>query len=77
MRTRRIRVDRILLPKPVPAGMNHLVLSSLTYMYRATNEDTTPIVVQREGPHYRIVDGRHRWMASVVAGRRRVLATIQ
>jgi SH3-like domain-containing protein len=73
---KRIRVDRCLIPPNVAAGMNPLVVMSLTYMYRATDEDAPPITVRREGRHWRIVDGRHRWVASVMAGRRRVLAEV-
>lgn len=74
---RRIRVDQILLPKPVPAGLNAYVLMSLAYLFRATSEDVEPITVAREGRLYRVVDGRHRYLASVIAGRSRVLAEIE
>jgi hypothetical protein len=74
---KRIRVDRILLPPNVAAGMNPLVVMSLAYMYRSSNEDAPPITVTREGRNYRITDGRHRYLASVIAGRRRVLATVE
>lgn len=74
---KRIRVDRILVPPNLPAGMNPLVVMSLTYLYRSTTEDAPPIVVRREGRNYRITDGRHRFMASVIAGRRRVLAVVE
>jgi hypothetical protein len=57
--------------------MNPLVVMSLTYMYRSTTEDAPPITVKREGKHYRILDGRHRYIASVIAGRRRVLANVE
>lgn len=74
---KRIRVDRIIVSEPVPAGMSPLVVMSLAYMYRSTTEDADPITVTREGPHYRVADGRHRYLASVIAGRRRILATIE
>lgn len=57
--------------------MNPLVLMSLAHLYRGSNEDVEPIRVSREGHHYRIVDGRHRAIASLIAGRRRVLAVIE
>jgi hypothetical protein len=75
--TKRIRVDRILLPEPVSAGMNFVVLGSMAHHYRSTTDDLDPIMVTREGKHYRITDGRHRWLASVIAGRRRVLTTVE
>ena len=74
---KRIRVDRLLVPPNLPAGMNVLVVMSLVYMYRSTTEDAPPITVRREGRNYRITDGRHRYMASVIAGRRRVLAYVE
>jgi hypothetical protein len=83
MPTRRIRVDRILLPEPVPAGLNPLVLMALTHHYKATTDDLDPIQVTRDGRDargkrlYRITDGRHRWVASLAAGRRRVFATLE
>ena len=74
---KRIRVDRILVPPNVAAGMNPLVVMSLTYMYRSGNQDAPPITVAREGRNYRIIDGRHRFIASIIAGRRRVLAEVE
>lgn len=72
-----VRLDSLLYPDPVPAGMNPLVLMSLTYLFRGTNEDVEPITVQREGESYfRIVDGRHRANAAMVAGRKTVLARV-
>ena len=75
--TKRIRVDRCLVVPNIPAGMNPLVVMSLVYMYRSTTEDAPPITVRREGEHWRIIDGRHRFIASVIAGRRRVLARVE
>ena len=77
--TRRLRIDRLLLLPNIPSGMNPLVLMSLVYMYRSTDHDAEPITVTpTEYPGvYRIKDGRHRFMASVIAGRRRVLAVIE
>lgn len=70
-----VRLDRLLYPDPVAAGMNYLVIASLVHLYRSSNEDAPPITVQQEGSGYwRIVDGRHRSVASMVAGRKTVLA---
>ena len=74
---KRIKLNKILVPTPVSAGMNPLVLMSLVYMYRSTTEDAEPIVLRKEGRYYRITDGRHRFMASVIAGRRRILAKVE
>lgn len=72
-----VPLDRLLFPEPVTAGMNPFVLMSLAYLYRAGNEHTTPIRVTRCGDLYRITDGRHRAVASMIAGRKTVLAKIK
>lgn len=77
MKTKRVRLDKIMVSKPVPSGMNPLVVMSLTHKFRATNEDVEPILLRKEGRWYRITDGRHRYVASLIAGRRRVLARIE
>lgn len=73
----RIRIERLLFPPNVPAGMNPYVLMSLAYQFRATNEDFEPILVTREGDYWRIRDGRHRVTASILAGRSDILAVEQ
>lgn len=70
----RIRVERLLFKPNAPAGMNPLVLMSLVYMLRSSTKDPEPIVVRAEGENYRILDGRHRAMAAIIAGRQNVLA---
>lgn len=74
-----IRLDHLLYPDPVAAGMNYLVIASLALMYRSSNEHAEPITISRdEGSGYwRIVDGRHRSVASMVAGRKTVKARVQ
>lgn len=74
-----LRVDRLLFPEPVAAGMNPYVLFSLTHIYRSTNEDVEPIQVRTYGLGglYTITDGRHRSVASMIAGRKTVLADIE
>lgn len=71
-----IPLDLLLFPEPVAAGMNPLVVMSLAYLYRATNEHVEPITVTPHGGHYRITDGRHRAVASMIAGRKTVLAKV-
>lgn len=73
----KIKLERILMPEPVAAGMNPLVLMSLVYMLRSTTEHPPPVLVDREGKYFRIVDGRHRLLAHHIAGRRIVRATIR
>jgi hypothetical protein len=71
-----IPLDRLLFPEPVTAGMNPFVLLSLAYLYRTSNEDVAPILVYQQGDLYWITDGRHRAVASMIAGRKTVLATV-
>lgn len=69
MTARRIPVSSLLMLDNIPAGMNPLVLMSLAYMFRSTTQDAAPILVRPEGDLYRVLDGRHRAVASVIAGR--------
>ena len=41
------------------------------------NEHTTPITVRPRGDVYELIDGRHRAVASMMAGRKQVLAEVQ
>jgi hypothetical protein len=75
--TELISLDRILYPDPVAAGMDIYTLASLTKWYRCANDHTTPITVTTEGDYYRLNDGRHRAVASMMAGRKQVLAEVQ
>jgi hypothetical protein len=71
----RVRLEELLFPPPVPAGMNPLVLMSLAYAMRTSHLPVgDPIQVARENGLWRIVEGRHRAVASMVAGRDWVLA---
>ena len=70
-----VPLEALLVKQPVPAGMNLDVIRSLVPLYRGTTEDTTPIVVRREAAGWRVMDGRHRFIASLIAGRASVLAT--
>jgi hypothetical protein len=73
----RVPLDRLLLKPNVSAGVSPWVLLSLAHMYRSTDGDAPPITVRPEGDHYRVLDGRHRFLASVIAGRPTVLATLE
>jgi hypothetical protein len=72
-----IDLDRILYPEPVCSGMDLETLVILSRYYRRQNEHTTPIQVRAEGDYYRLTDGRHRTTASMMAGRKQVLAEVQ
>lgn len=73
-------IRNILMPSTPTAGMNFLVLGSLAYLYRSTDEDADePVLLKYEDNHnaYRITDGRHRVFASVIAGRKTVWAKVE
>jgi hypothetical protein len=54
------------------------VLFSLAHMYRSTSDDAPPVEVRDLGNGYwRVLDGRHRYLASVIAGRPDLLATVE
>jgi hypothetical protein len=56
-----IRLDRLLFPRPVPAGLDWAVLGLWVCRQRKTADPVDPpIVVRPEGDYFRIVDGRHR-----------------
>jgi hypothetical protein len=65
----RIPLERIHLGPNVVAGCNVLVVMSLTHMMRGTHKDPDPVLVNRCGDHWSIHDGRHRFVAAVMAGR--------
>jgi len=73
-----LALERLILPRPVTAGMNPLKLMAMAYEFRATTEDREPIhVTCVDGTDlYRITDGRHRFVASLIAGRPAVLSHI-
>ena len=72
--TFRVRIEDLLLPPNLPAGMDVLTLFSLAALLHKTTEDPEPVSVQREQSHWRITDGRHRAIAALIAGRPDVLA---
>jgi hypothetical protein len=70
----RVRVEDIHLKANVPAGMCPFTLLGLVRRLRDTAQDWDPVLVRRDGRLWELLDGRHRWMASVIAGRPDVLA---
>lgn len=75
--TIRVPVEKLRFKAPIAAGMNAFTLMGMVPLLRNTSEDHDPILVSPACPTCgdRIVlDGRHRWIANVVAGRPDVLA---
>jgi hypothetical protein len=74
----RVPLDRLLLKANVPAGANYLRGAAFALHYRSTTEDLDPILVREAGDGlWRVLDGRHRFLASVIAGRHDILAQIE
>jgi hypothetical protein len=73
----RIPIERLHLKKPVTAGMDPCVLLGLVPKLRKTTEDWDPILVREHVGGWEIQDGRHRFFASVIAGRPDILAEIE
>lgn len=73
-----IPVDYIVFKEPVTAGMDVFVLMTLAGIYRKTNDYVEPITVSRlKGTSlYSLIDGRHRVVASMIAGRKTIQAII-
>lgn len=73
----RVDLDTLIFKRPVTAGINFFTVFSLVPLLRETTLDHEAILV---GPassccgHRRILDGRHRVIASIAAGRTDILA---
>jgi hypothetical protein len=75
--TIRVPIDRLRFKDPIPAGMNAFVLMGMVPLLRGSALDHDPILVTTACPDCgtrTVLDGRHRWIAAVVAGRHDVLA---
>lgn len=73
--TIRVRIEDLRIAPNMPAGMDYATIGGLLKRLRATTDDWDPIVVRREPDGtYRVCDGRHRFFASVIAGRPDILA---
>jgi hypothetical protein len=71
---RMLPVEWLRIPPPVPQGMNYARLGGMVDALRDPNCHLQPIeVVYLDERDYMIADGRHRWMANVIAGRFEVL----
>lgn len=73
-----VPITRLHFKPNVPAGMDPCVLLGLVPRMRRTTEDYEPIRVERSScctdGCWTVHDGRHRWVAAVIAGRQTVLA---
>jgi hypothetical protein len=71
----RVRIEDIQLKPNIPAGMDPCVVLGLVPLLRKTAQDHAPVLVRAhtQAP-WLLLDGRHRFMASVIAGRCDILA---
>lgn len=73
----RVPINRLRFKDPITAGMDVFTLLALVPLLRKTAEDHEPILVGPPCPRCgdrTVLDGRHRWVASVIAGRSDILA---
>lgn len=73
----RVPIEKLRFKAPITAGLNPFVLLGMVPLLRNTSQDHPPILVSRPCPECGtrgVLDGRHRWIASVTAGRSYVLA---
>jgi hypothetical protein len=58
--------------KPVlPCGVNILVVCAIAATLRNSHEQVEPVLVEQRGG-WLLLDGRHRWVAHLVAGREQI-----
>lgn len=70
-----VPLEQLLMPPNMPAGMDWAVIGLWVCRLRKTPQPCDPpIVVRAEGDYWRIVDGRHRTVASHIAGRTHIEA---
>lgn len=75
--TFRAPIDRLRFKDPIPAGMDPYVSLGMVPLLRGSNEDHEPALLDEPCPTCgtaTVLDGRHRWIASVIAGRPDLLA---
>jgi hypothetical protein len=75
----RIPLSRIrFAERQVPCGLNNLRVNSFWFDMLYTTVDYDPIKVRvREDGDFDLVDGRHRWVAALGAGRQDILAELE
>lgn len=76
-RTFRVPLEHLVVKQPVPCGMDYPEIGGKLRRYRTTTEDEEPSRVRRRPglpePYWELTDGRHRFLAALIAGRRDLL----
>ncbi len=72
----RVRLERLRVKPNIPAGMDPCVLLGMVPPLRGSHFDHDPILVRWDPATYiyTILDGRHRFVAALIAGRSDILA---
>lgn len=78
-RTFRVPLEYLVVKQPVPCGMDYPEIGGKLRLYRTTCEDEEPSLVRRRPglpePYWELADGRHRFIAALISGRRDLLCT--
>lgn len=75
-----LRLDQLLVLRNVTAGLDWAVIGLHVARLRKTNLPVDPpirVYPESDSGFYRIADGRHRFVASLISGRDTVLALIE
>jgi hypothetical protein len=75
----KIPVDCLVLKPNIPAGMDWSVIGHFVMIFRKTAQPCDPpIIVKPVGDNlWRVMDGRHRFFAAVIAGRSEIEAEVE
>lgn len=70
----RLPVHELRLKPNLPCGMNYMLVGAIAHTLRTTHTPVEPILVawRAEFQGWLLIDGRHRWVAHLVAGRSEV-----
>jgi len=72
----RVPLHMIRVRPNVTAGMNLLVVAVLVQLMRCSTDDPDPALVVPDGDGWRVTDGRHRYVAALMAGRPDLLCVV-
>jgi hypothetical protein len=71
----RVPLDAIRIKPNISRGCNSEMVIHIVHTLRCTTADVPPVhVVRLADGAYRLMDGRHRYIASIIAGRRDIPA---
>ena len=73
-----IPVNKLVLRKNIPAGMDWCVIGHFVMIFRKTSQPCDPPIKVRKlkNGYWKVMDGRHRFFAAVIAGRTEIDAEL-